>query len=45
MDIIKKHSHPEITTEIRRELSNATCRDLENDDENSQNSMDLNFDE
>lgn len=40
------HVHKEITNEIRRELANAKCRDLElNDDANSQHSIDLNFDD
>jgi len=46
LEIIKVHVHYEITNEVRRELSNAKCRDLENnDDANSQHSMDLNFDD
>lgn len=46
LELIKKHTHHEITNEIRRELVNSKSRDLENvEDENSQHSMDLNFDE
>ena len=44
LELIKKHTHHEITNEIRRELSLAKCRDLENDD-NSRESIDFNFDE
>jgi essential nuclear protein 1 len=43
-ELLKTHSHPEITKEIRRELASAQCRDIENEDSNSQHSLDLNFD-
>jgi len=44
LELIKKHTHHEITAEVRRELSNARCRDLDNnEDSNSQHSIDLNF--
>lgn len=44
LELLKKHAHQEITPEIRRELMNAKCRDLEiNEDANSQHSVDLNF--
>lgn len=44
LELLKKHVHQEITSEIRRELMNAKCRDLEiNEDANSQHSVDLNF--
>jgi hypothetical protein len=40
--IIKVHLHHEITNEIRRELNQAKCRDIEcNEDANSQHSVDL----
>lgn len=29
LNLLKKQSHPTITPEIRRELQNAKCRDLE----------------
>ena len=29
LELLKKHSHPEITHEIRRELNLAQCRDTE----------------
>lgn len=46
LEVIKAHTHKEITNDIRRELSNAKCRDLEmNEDANSQHSIDLNFDD
>lgn len=46
LEVIKQHVHKDITNEIRRELANAKCRDLEmNDDANSQHSIDLNFDD
>ena len=45
LELIKKKSHHEITQEIRRELTNAKCRDMENEDANSQHSVDLNFDD
>jgi essential nuclear protein 1 len=46
LELIKKHTHHEITAEVRRELSNARCRDLDNnEDSNSQHSIDLNFNE
>lgn len=46
LEIIKQHTHRDITNEIRRELASAKCRDLEvNDDANSQHSIDLNFDD
>jgi len=44
-ELLKAHSHHDITNEIRRELMSAKCRDLANEDENSQHSMDLNFSE
>lgn len=43
LELIKKHTHHEITNEIRRELANARCRDVENEDANSQHSIDLNM--
>jgi essential nuclear protein 1 len=43
LELIKKHTHHEITNEIRRELASAKCRDLENEDANSQHSVDLNL--
>lgn len=43
LELIKKHTHFEITNEVRRELANAKCRDLENEDANSQHSVDLNL--
>jgi len=43
LELLKKHSHREITNEIRRELASAKCRDLENEDANSQHSVDLNL--
>jgi essential nuclear protein 1 len=43
-ELLKTHSHPEIAKEIRRELASAQCRDIENEDSNSQHSLDLNFD-
>ena len=46
LELIKKHTHHEITTEIRRELQLAKCRDLENnEDDNSRQSIDLNFED
>ena len=46
LELIKVHSHHDITNEIRRELQNAKCRDIEaNEDANSQHSIDLNFDD
>jgi essential nuclear protein 1 len=45
LELIKKHSRSDITAEIRRELSFAKCRDLENGDEHSRGSIDLNFDD
>ncbi|CAF1006306.1 unnamed protein product [Brachionus calyciflorus] len=46
LELIKKHTHHEITNEIRRELTNSKCRDLEiGEDNNSQHSMDFNFDD
>lgn len=46
LELLKMHSHHEITNEIRRELQNARCRDIEaNEDANSQHSIDLNFDD
>ena len=45
LELIKAHSHFDITNEIRRELANARCRDVENEDANSQHSIDLNFDD
>jgi essential nuclear protein 1 len=43
LELLKKHGHFEITNEVRRELANAKCRDLENEDANSQHSVDLNL--
>ena len=43
LELLKAHTHHEITNEVRRELVNSKSRDLENEDENSQHSMDLNF--
>ena len=45
LELIKAHTHHDITNEIRRELSSARCRDIENEDANSQHSIDLNFDD
>jgi essential nuclear protein 1 len=46
LELLKVHVHHEITNEIRRELQNARCRDIEaNEDANSQHSIDLNFDD
>jgi essential nuclear protein 1 len=45
LQLLKKQTHHEITNEIRRELTNAKCRDVENEDANSQHSIDLSFDE
>lgn len=45
LELLKAHTHHEITNEVRRELVNSKSRDLENEDENSQHSMDLNFSE
>jgi essential nuclear protein 1 len=46
LEIIKVHLHHDITNEIRRELQQAKCRDIEaNEDANSQHSIDLNFDD
>ena len=42
-ELIKVHAHHEIVHEVRRELINSKCRDVE--DANSQLSMDFNFDE
>lgn len=39
-ELIKKHSHHEISNEIRRELANSKCRDKED----NIISMDFNFD-
>jgi essential nuclear protein 1 len=44
LELLKKHVHHDITPEIRRELSFVKCRDLENGDEHSRGSIDLNFD-
>lgn len=41
LELIKKHSHHEISNEIRRELANSQCRDLETNEPNS--AMDFNF--
>lgn len=41
LELIKKHTHHDITNEVRRELASAKCRDLENEDANSQHSVDL----
>ena len=43
LELLKKHTHHDITNEIRRELASAKCRDLENEDANSQHSVDLNL--
>ena len=44
MELLKKHTHYDITAEVRRELAAAKCRDLEhNDDADSQHSVDLNM--
>lgn len=40
LELLKKQSHPTVTAEIRRELQNAKCRDLETE----QPKMDLDFD-
>jgi len=45
LELLKKQVHPELTNEIRRELVNSRCRDVENEDANSQHSVDLNFDD
>jgi len=46
LELIKKKTHFEITNEVRRELSNARCRDIDvNEDANSQHSIDLNLDD
>lgn len=42
LELIKVHTHHDISPEVRRELVNSKCRDIE--DANSQISMDLNFD-
>ena len=44
LELIKKHTHHEITNEIRRELMNSKSRDLECNEDNSLHSMDFNFD-
>jgi hypothetical protein len=42
MELIRIHSHRDIVHEIRRELVNSKCRDVE---DGSSISMDFNFDD